>query len=653
MKIFRSLRRKCFEADDVNVGDLVVKTRQKHRLMAVIFEEINNLVVLNKKSTDSISEVLKSLLHYLNSNTTGSIIFPLIHDLENAHFELTDTLNKLLPEPIIKQMVKYKHLEPQLKELESTAHRVNRHKRNLNQSYSRSRSTVKKEKAHINYRTSSMNYDYLTNCLMDKMNTVENEGTMACCDALFVLVSTYKQFSDRIYSILNYLFEEVNKLHECAARELNMSYAKSLKNMENATQATKWKASSIMSCQDREGSICRSSSRGRIISSNFDSSDRQAIENTEHDSLSVTELSSELLGIITRQKSSDETIGSNHSYHCLNKKSSSNSSSLTLPLPPPPSLQPPSSKAYIKTMVTNTTNESQSKESLPQKDTNGALCKISSSRSSQSSTSLSTTKSNEIIDSNDHENSNDTTTLNSVSIQMAKVDDTNNPDMKSGNGDDINSDKTNNDNSGNKEKCTLTNNLLFNSTSSASTYSICQFPYYSNQKSHHYDQNYPYDIKSPTVSTIYSIRNNNPSSSILTEKTETLLPIMKSSNVCNMNYATEKSLSSVLYLNKNNMNPLSDSCLYDNNNEISCIPIIVQKNSWSNTSPINNNDNNKNSNSSNHSTREFGSDAINSNDNHRTLYRESLLNDNEVRPPKQNIISWGCLPSPITEEEDE
>ncbi|CAH8560608.1 hypothetical protein MS3_00005657 [Schistosoma haematobium] len=653
MKIFRSLRRKCFEADDVNVGDLVVKTRQKHRLMAVIFEEINNLVVLNKKSTDSISEVLKSLLHYLNSNTTGSIIFPLIHDLENAHFELTDTLNKLLPEPIIKQMVKYKHLEPQLKELESTAHRVNRHKRNLNQSYSRSRSTVKKEKAHINYRTSSMNYDYLTNCLMDKMNTVENEGTMACCDALFVLVSTYKQFSDRIYSILNYLFEEVNKLHECAARELNMSYAKSLKNMENATQATKWKASSIMSCQDREGSICRSSSRGRIISSNFDSSDRQAIENTEHDSLSVTELSSELLGIITRQKSSDETIGSNHSYHCLNKKSSSNSSSLTLPLPPPPSLQPPSSKAYIKTMVTNTTNESQSKESLPQKDTNGALCKISSSQSSQSSTSLSTTKSNEIIDSNDHENSNDTTTLNSVSIQMAKVDDTNNPDMKSGNGDDINSDKTNNDNSGNKEKCTLTNNLLFNSTSSASTYSICQFPYYSNQKSHHYNQNYPYDIKSPTVSTIYSIRNNNPSSSILTEKTETLLPIMKSSNVCNMNYATEKSLSSVLYLNKNNMNPLSDSCLYDNNNEISCIPIIVQKNSWSNTSPINNNDNNKNSNSSNHSTREFGSDAINSNDNHRTLYRESLLNDNEVRPPKQNIISWGCLPSPITEEEDE
>ncbi|VDP30934.1 unnamed protein product [Schistosoma mattheei] len=224
-------------------------------------------------------------------------------DLENAHFELTDTLNKLLPEPIIKQMVKYKHLEPQLKELESTAHRVNRHKRNLNQSYSRSRSTVKKEKAHINYRTSSMNYDYLTNCLMDKMNTVENEGTMACCDALFVLVSTYKQFSDRIYSILNYLFEEVNKLHECAARELNMSYAKSLKNMENATQATKWKASSIMSCQDREGSICRSSSRGRIISSNFDSSDRPATENTEHDPLSVTELNSELLGIITRQVS--------------------------------------------------------------------------------------------------------------------------------------------------------------------------------------------------------------------------------------------------------------------------------------------------------------------------------------------------------------
>ncbi|VDP23948.1 unnamed protein product [Schistosoma margrebowiei] len=124
---------------------------------------------------------------------------------------------------------------------------------------------------------------------------------------------------------------------------------------------------------------------------------------------------------------------------------------------------------------------------------------------------------------------------------------------------------------------------------------------------------------------------------------------MKSSNVCNMNYATEKSLSSMLYLNKNNMNPLSDSCPYDNNTEISCIPIIVQKNSWSNTSPINSDDNNKNSNSSNHSTREFGSDAINSNDNHRSLYRESLLNDNEVRSPKQNIISWGCLPSPITE----
>ncbi|CAI2728110.1 unnamed protein product [Schistosoma spindalis] len=546
-------------------------------------------------------------------------------------------------------MVKYKHLEPQLKELESTAHRVNRHKRNLNQSYSRSRSTVKKEKANINYRTSSMNYDYLTNCLMDKMNTVENEGTMACCDALFVLVSTYKQFSDRIYSILNYLFEEVNKLHECAARELNMSYAKSLKNMENATQATKLKASSIMSCQDHEGSTCRSSSRGRIMSSDFDSSDRPATENTEHDPLSVTELSSELLEIIKRQKSSDETIGSNHSYHCLNRKSSSNSSSLTLPLPPPPSNQPPSSKTNIKTMVTNTTNESQSKESLSQKDTNGPLSKISSSWSSQSSTSLSTTKSNEIIDSHDHENSNDTTTLNSVSIQMKKVDDTSNPDMKSNNCDDTNSDKTNNNNDGNKEKFTLTNNLLFNSTSSASTYSICQFPYYSNQKSLQYNQNYPYDLKSPIVSTIYSIRNNNPSNNILTENTKTLLPIMKSSNVCNKSYATEKSLSSMFYLSKNNMNSSSDCCPYDNNTEISCIPIIVQKNSWSNTSPINNNDKNKNGNSSNYSIREVDSDAINSNDNHRTLYREPLLNDNEVRSPKQNIISWGFLPSPITE----
>ncbi|XP_018651291.1 hypothetical protein Smp_138260 [Schistosoma mansoni] len=222
-------------------------------------------------------------------------------DLESAHFELTDTLNKLLPEPIIKQMAKYKHLEPQLKELESTAHRVNRHKRNLNQSYSRSRSAVKKEKAHINYRASSMNYDYLTNCLVDKMNTVENEGTMACCDALFVLVSTYKQFSDRIYSILNYLFEEVNKLHECAARELNMSYAKSLKSIEDATQVTKWKASSIMSCQDREGSTYGITSRGRIMSRDLDSSDHPVTENTEHDPFSVTELSSQLSKIMKHQ----------------------------------------------------------------------------------------------------------------------------------------------------------------------------------------------------------------------------------------------------------------------------------------------------------------------------------------------------------------
>ncbi|CAH8544826.1 unnamed protein product [Schistosoma rodhaini] len=649
MKLLRVLRRRCFEPDDVNVGDLVVKTRQKHRLMAVIFEEINNLVVLNRKSTDSISEVLKSLLHYLNSNTTCSMIFPLIHDLESAHFELTDTLNKLLPEPIIKQMAKYKHLEPQLKELESTAHRVNRHKRNLNQSYSRSRSTDKKEKAHINYRASSMNYDYLTNCLVDKMNTVENEGTMACCDALFVLVSTYKQFSDRIYSILNYLFEEVNKLHECAARELNMSYAKSLKIIEDATQVTKWKASSIMSCQDREGSTYGSTSRGRIMSRDLDSSDHPVTENTEHDPFSVTELSSQLSKIMKHQKSSDKTIGSNHSNHCLDRKSSPNSSSLTLQLPPPSPLQTPTSETYMKTMATNKTNELQAKESLPHKDTNGELCKISSSWSSQSSTSLTTTNSNEFIDSHNHENSNDTTTLNPVSNQITNVDDTNNTDIENNNCDDNKSDKTNNNNNGNKEKSTLTNNLLFNSTSSASTYSICQFPYYLNQHSHQHNENYSYDLKAPTFSTVYSIKNNNPSSSILIDRNETLLPIMKSSYLRNVDYATEKSPSSMFCLIKNNVNPLSDNrCSYDNNSEISCIPIIVQKNSWSNTSPINNNDKNNNNNS-NYSIHEVDSDVMNSNNNYRTLHRESLLNGNEVRSSKQNIISWGCLPSPITE----
>ncbi|XP_018651292.1 putative diaminopimelate epimerase DafE [Schistosoma mansoni] len=124
---------------------------------------------------------------------------------------------------------------------------------------------------------------------------------------------------------------------------------------------------------------------------------------------------------------------------------------------------------------------------------------------------------------------------------------------------------------------------------------------------------------------------------------------MKSSYLRNVDYATEKSPSSMFCLIKNNVNSLSDNrCSYDNNTEISRIPIIVQKNSWSNTSPINNNDKNNNNNS-NYSTHEVDSDVMNSNNNYRTLYRESLLNDNEVRSSKQNIISWGCLPSPITE----
>ncbi|CAH8528954.1 unnamed protein product [Heterobilharzia americana] len=152
--------------------------------MADISTDINSLLVKSKQSTNSISEVLRSLLQYLNSDAVYcSMIFPLTRELENAHCELTDTLHNLLPEPILKQIAKYKHLEPQLKEWESSAHRVNRHKRNLDQSCNRSRSTIKVENAHNNFRASSMSHDYLTNYLLDAMNTIENEGTMACCDA--------------------------------------------------------------------------------------------------------------------------------------------------------------------------------------------------------------------------------------------------------------------------------------------------------------------------------------------------------------------------------------------------------------------------------------------------------------------------------------
>ncbi|CAH8499508.1 unnamed protein product [Schistosoma turkestanicum] len=594
------------------------------------------------------SEVLKSLLHYLNSNGTCSMILPLTRDLENAHFELADALNKLLPEPIIKQMAKYKHLEPQLKELESSAYRVNRHKRNLNQSYSRSRSTVKKEKANINYRASSVNYDYLTNSLMDKMNSIENEGTMACCDALFVLVSTYKQFSDRIYSILNYLFEEVNKLHECASKELNISYAKSLQNMENATQATKWKASSIMTCQDHEGSTYRSSSIGRIMSSsNFDSNDHLTSEKIEHDDpLSVTGLNNELLKIMKHQKLSSGTIGSVHSSHCLNRKSSS---SLTPPPPLPTTPPSPSLKTQAKTLMTNGLNGIQFNESLTNRDTNKTPCL-------PSSVSLTTTtKSNEILDCHDHELSNHTTNLNSVNVEMTKSIDTNNPDLKNNNYDDIDNIKKNINNSGNKEQFALTNNLLTNSTSS--TNSICNYPYYSSQQSNQYKQYYPYDhLKALAVSSIYSMNNTIPSSHSFTEKTDVVLPTTEPSNLYNMDCATKKSASSMLYLNKNNVSSLNDCCCDSDTEEISCIPIIVQKNSWSNTSPINNNSNNhKNKDDDNdmNSNRQIDSEPINRNDKRSNLLRESLLHDDEVRSSKQNIMSWGFLPSPITEEEDE
>ncbi|KAK4471352.1 hypothetical protein MN116_004787 [Schistosoma mekongi] len=528
MKLLKNFRRRVTEIGDVNVGDLVVRTREKHHLMAIISGEINNLVVLNKKSTDAISEVLKALLQYLNSNTTCcSLIFPLIRDLECAHYELTDTLRKLLPEPIIKQMAKYKHLEPQLKELESSAHRVSRHKRNLDQIHIRGRSSVKKEKAHINYRASSMDYDYLTHNLMNKMNTVENEGTMACCDALFVLVSTYKQFSDRIYPLLTYLFDEVNKLHESAARSLNTSYAKSLLTMENAAHATKWKASSIMSCQDGGGSMYRSSSTGRMISSDCDPTDRLALENIKHNPPSVVELSSDLLKVLKPRKSSGETNSSIHSYHCRNRKLSSEALSSSVP-----TLPPEFTKNQVKSL--EKINAVESEKSLLQENTDKTVCKASSLSSS--------TTSNENIDMHNDENLNDITNSNNGDTKATKTDDTMRTRHDKSNKNDVAE-------TGTKKQFVMTNNLVHNSTSPESTYSSCQISHHSNQQPHQY--NCHHDFKAPTVESIYSTINENHRTSLLIDKGELSLPIMKLPKLRNTNYATEKLSSNIINSNKN------------------------------------------------------------------------------------------------------
>ncbi|KAH8877745.1 diaminopimelate epimerase [Schistosoma japonicum] len=617
MKLLKNFRRKVIEIEDVNVGDLVNRTREKHHLMTAISGEISNLVVLNKKSTNAISEVLKALLQYLNSNTTCcSMIFPFIRDLECAHYELTDTLNKLLPEPIIKQMAKYKHLEPQLRELESSAQRVNRHKRNLDQTHIRGRSSVKKEKAHINYRASSMDYDYLTHNLVNKMNTVENEGTMACCDALFVLVSTYKQFSDRIYPLLTYLFDEVNKLHESAARSLNTSYARSLLTMENAAHATKWKASSIMSCQDGGGSMYRSSSTGRMMSSDCDPTDHRALESSDHNPPSVVELRGDLL---KSQRSSVETNSSIHSYRCRNRKLSSKALLSSVPTLPPQLI-----KNHVKSEEQINTMETE--KSLPQENTDKTICKATSVSSS--------TTSNEIIDMHNDESLNDITNSNNVDIKTTKTDDTRKTRH------DI-SNKNNVADTSTKEQLVMTNNLFHNSTSPESIYSSCRISHHSNQQPPQY--NCHHDFKAPTVESIYSTINESHRTSLFIDKSELSLPIKKLPKLRNTNYAIEKSSSNMINSNKNEVSSFDDKnyCYYSygNDNENSCIPITVHKDSWSNTSPINNNDD----------IHELINDPI----NYRTAFRESLLSDNELKISKHSFLPWGCLPSPITEEEDE
>nr|CAH8846899.1 unnamed protein product [Trichobilharzia regenti] len=670
MKLIRSFKKRSCAIEATNVGDVVRKTRVKHRQMADISTQINNLLVRNKQSTDSISEVLRSLLQYLNSDAIYcSMIFPLTRDLENAHFELTDTLNKLLPESIFKQMAKYKHLEPQLKEWESSAQRVTRQKRNLDQSCNRSRNTVKIEKAHINYRASSMNHDYLTNYLLDTMNTLENEGTMACCDALFVLVSTYKQFSDRICSVLNCLFEEVNKLHECAARELNVSHTKTLLSIENATNATKWRASSIMTTDADGGgsSKYRSSSTSRMMSSDeYDPCGHSAVQISNPSS--EFENSGELLRSLKSQKLSNGTISSTNSYH-----RSSIISKSTLPVPPP---------------TRTATNSLQSTETLIQDNEDKTLCNASSPT---------VTVSEEIIDMHNDSSTNnndnkrklrEVNLSNNITIPgisnndtLGKSNATNNSESLHNN----NSAKTHYE--GNKkEQVTVTNNHLSSTTLPSSTnYSITQF----NSYPQHYHRQTLYnssncqktgDSRNPTVKSNNCIAGSSSSSSSNSsgggggnsthaDKAEMTLPIDTVLYFRDKNYATEKELSNKISLYKNEEVPfrvMKDHDVvssYDEESSDSFIPIVIHKNCSTNTTPIDNSsDGNSNNNNNGYpkicpsrnitnNTTTVLTDVINSD---RISNRETIfLNDNEIRSSRQNLIPWGCLPSPITEEEDE
>ncbi|CAH8846753.1 unnamed protein product [Trichobilharzia szidati] len=677
MKLIRSFKKRSSAIDATNVGEVVRKTRVKHRQMADISTQINSLLVRNKQSTDSISEVLRSLLQYLNSDAIYcSMIFPLTRDLENAHFELTDTLNKLLPESIFKQMAKYKHLEPQLKEWESSAHRVTRQKRNLDQSCNRSRSSVKIEKAHINYRASSMNHDYLTNYLMDTMNTLENEGTMACCDALFVLVSTYKQFSDRISSVLNCLFEEVNKLHECAARELNVSHTKTLLSLENATNATKWRASSIMTTDADGGgssSKYRSSSTGRVMSSDeYDPCGHSAVQSS--DPSSDFENSGEILKSLKSQKLSNGTINSTNSYH-----RSSTISKSTLPVPPP---------------TRTATHSIQSTETIIQDNEDKTLCNASSPT---------VTVSEEIIDthhessSNNHSNNNnnidnkgklrEVNLSNNMTITgindntLGKSNGTNNSENIHSNSTVKNHNNTSYNEGNKKEQVTVTNNQLSSSTLPSSTnYSLCQF----NPYPHHYHRQTLYnsnndqktsDSRTQSVKSNNCIASSGSSSSNSSgghstthaDKAEMTSPIDTALYFRDKNYATEKEFSNKISLYKNKEVPFRvlkdhDVVSYDEESSDSFIPIVIHKNSSTSTTPVDNSSDSNNNNNTNGYPKIYPSRNITNNttvmtdviNNDRISNRETIfLNDNEIRSSRQNLIPWGCLPSPITEEEDE
>ncbi|CAH8553526.1 unnamed protein product [Heterobilharzia americana] len=607
----------------------------KHRLMADISTDINSLLVKSKQSTNSISEVLRSLLQYLNSDAVYcSMIFPLTRELENAHCELTDTLHNLLPEPILKQIAKYKHLEPQLKEWESSAHRVNRHKRNLDQSCNRSRSTIKVENAHNNFRASSMSHDYLTNYLLDAMNTIENEGTMACCDALFVLVSAYKQFSDRIYSVLNCLFEEVNKLHECAARALNESHSKSLMSMENATNATKWRASSIMTTdKDCGGSLkYRSASTGRMMPRNYYPCDHfpAQIINVP----SEFETNGEILKMLKNKKLSHETIGSSRSH-----RRSSSISKETLPAPPP----------------TRTASASiRSTESLIQDSDDKTICNASSA---------SVILSDGMVDTQSNSNK-----------EFDKVTPSNTISNKKTNDNTVTNDTTDTDGSGNSntdnkfirknriEQLTSAENSLFNPISPTFTsYSTSQFTCYSHdqqqqQQLHpYYQHNHNKEIPHISSCSVENDKYITVSCSKYMDKAEMTLPITTVPHFSSKNHTIKKQIVNNFDTDENestrfcSMKSHNTSNYIHESNEDNCfIPILIHRNSSTSTNLVN--DTTDNQDKSSH----IGDNDSNIHNSYINSPRDVIfLDDKEIRSSKQSIALWGCLPSPITEEEDE